>query len=79
MLGDRRLGRKEPSLTIGVDDHPSFQLIAFMDQATGEYGEWRLNHSDGKAEKFYREFQLPGVSVRVGMEATAGPSLRNSS
>ena len=50
-----------------------------MDQATGEYGEWRLNHSDGKAEKFYREFQLPGVSVRVGMEATAGPSLRNSS
>jgi transposase len=29
-----------------------------------------LNHSDGEAEKFYRELALRGVSVRVGMEAT---------
>jgi transposase len=29
-----------------------------------------LNHSDGAAEKFYRELKQPGVSVRVGMEAT---------
>jgi len=29
-----------------------------------------LNHSDGEAEKFYRELAQRGVSVRVGMEAT---------
>jgi transposase len=29
-----------------------------------------LNHSDGEAEKFYRELKLLGVSVRVGIEAT---------
>ena len=53
MLDDRRLGRKEPSMMIiGVDYHPSFQQIAFMDQATGECGDRRLNHSDGEAEKF---------------------------
>jgi len=57
-------------MIIGVDYHPSFQQIAFMDQATGEYGERRLNHSDGEAEKFYRELKQPGVRVRVGIEAT---------
>jgi transposase len=57
-------------MIIGVDYHPSFQQIAFMDQATGECGERRLNHSDGEAEKFYRELKQPGVSVRVGIEAT---------
>jgi len=57
-------------MIIGVDYHPSFQQIAFMDQATGEYGERRLNHSDGEAEKFYRELQQPGVRVRVVIEAT---------
>ncbi len=55
---------------IGVDYHPSFQQIAFLDQGTGECGERRLNHSDGEAEKFYRDLQQRGVSVRVGMEAT---------
>jgi transposase len=55
---------------IGVDYHPSFQQIAFLDQETGECGERRLNHSDGEAEKFYRDLQQRGVSVRVGMEAT---------
>jgi transposase len=29
-----------------------------------------LNHSDGEAEKFYRDLQQRAVSVRVGMEAT---------
>src|SRR5258706_13123342 len=57
-------------LIIGVDYHPSFQQIAFMDQGTGECGERRLNHSDGEAEKFYRDLKQRGVSVRVGMEAT---------
>src|SRR5882762_10232735 len=57
-------------IIIGVDYHPSFQQIAFLDQETGECGERRLNHSDGEAEKFYRELKQRGVSVRVGMEAT---------
>jgi len=52
------------------DYHPSFQQIAFLDQETGECGERELNHSDGEAEKFYKELQQRGVSVRVGMEAT---------
>src|SRR6202521_515849 len=56
-------------IIIGVDYHPSFQQIAFLDQETGECGERELNHSDGEAEKFYREPQQRGVSVRVGMES----------
>jgi transposase len=57
-------------IIIGVDYHPSFQQIAFVDKETGEYSERQLNHSDGEAEKFYRDLKLRGVSVRVGMEAT---------
>jgi transposase len=57
-------------IIIGVDYHPSGQQIAFLDQETGECGERQLNHSDGEAEKFYRDMQQRGVSVRVGMEAT---------
>jgi transposase len=57
-------------IIIGVDYHPSFQQIAFLDQETGECGERRLNHSDGEAERFYRDLKQRGVSVRVGMEAT---------
>ena len=55
---------------VGVDYHPSFQQIAFLDQETGECGDRRLNHSDGEAEKFYRELRAKRVSVRVGLEAT---------
>ena len=55
---------------IGTDYHPSDQYIAFVDTETGESGERRLNHSDGEAERFYRELAARGVSVRVGMEAT---------
>jgi transposase len=57
-------------LIIGVDYHPSDQYIAFVDTETGECDERRLNHSDGEAEKFYRELAARAVSVRVGMEAT---------
>jgi len=57
-------------IIIGVDYHPSFQQIAFLDQKTGECGERRLNHREGEAEKFYRDLKQRGVSVRVGMEAT---------
>src|SRR6201982_3165343 len=57
-------------MIIGVDYHPSVQTIAFLMEETGEYGEQELNHSDGEAERFYRELKGRGVSVRVGMEAT---------
>src|SRR6202011_2998297 len=46
------------------------QQIAFLLEETGECSERRLNHSDGEAEKFYRDLKLRGVHVRVGMEAT---------
>ncbi len=66
-------------MIIGCDYHPSDQQIAFVDQETGECSERRLNHSEGEAEKFYRDLKQRGVSVRVGMEATGharwfGPS-----
>src|SRR4030088_1443000 len=57
-------------MMIGVYYHPSFQQIAFLREETGEYSEQRLNHSEGEAEKFYRDLKLRGVQVRVGMEAT---------
>ena len=41
-----------------------------MDRETGEFGERRLEHGDGEAEKFYRDLRQAGISVRVGMEAT---------
>jgi len=57
-------------MIIGVDYHPSFQTIAFLMEETGECGEQELNHSDGQAEKFYRELKQRGICVRVGVEAT---------
>jgi hypothetical protein len=57
-------------LIIGVDYHPSFQQIAFADTETGECGERRLSHSDGEAEKFYKDLKQKGISLRVGLEAT---------
>jgi hypothetical protein len=52
-------------IIIGVDYHPSDQYIAFVDTETGDGDERRLNHSDGEAEKFYRELAAGGASVRV--------------
>ncbi len=57
-------------MIIGVDYHPSVQTIAFLVEETGECGEQELNHSDGQAEKFYRDLKQRGMCVRVGMEAT---------
>ncbi len=38
-------------IIIGVDYHPSFQQIAFVDTETGKCGEQQLHHSEGEAEK----------------------------
>ena len=45
-------------IILSVDYHPSDQYIALVDTETGEYGERRLNHSDGEAEKFRPEQSL---------------------
>ncbi|MGB2668452.1 MAG: transposase [Candidatus Acidiferrum sp.] len=57
-------------MIVGVDYHPSFQTIAFLSEETGACGEQELKHSDGEAERFYRDLQKRGIRVRVGMEAT---------
>jgi transposase len=56
-------------LIIGCDYHPAFQQIAFVDTATGDCGERRLEHRE-EAEKFYRDLAAQGMEVRVGMEAS---------
>jgi hypothetical protein len=57
-------------IILGVDYHPSVQQVAFLDTETGETGVRRLNHSDGEAERFYRDLQRRQAKVRVGIEAT---------
>ena len=56
-------------IIIGVDFHPEFQQIAFVDTETGEYEEKRLMHA-AEAEEFYRALGSAGRKVRVGMEAS---------
>ena len=54
-------------IIIGVDFHPEFQQIAWVDTDSGEFQEKRLAHRE-EPEKFYRA--LAGQKVRVGMEAS---------
>jgi transposase len=56
-------------IIIGVDYHPEFQQIAFVDTDTGEFREERLRHRQ-EAESFYRELAGHGAQVRIGMEAS---------
>ena len=56
-------------IIIGVDYHPGFQQIAYVDPDTGEFAERRLAHRE-EAEQFYRDLAGRGISVRVGMEAS---------
>ena len=67
---------------IGVDYHPSVQQIALVNTDTGEYGERRLNHSEGEAEKFYRELKAEDAVCawgwrRPGMAAGSSGCWRN--
>lgn len=57
-------------LIVGCDYHPSFQQFAWVDLDSGECGELPLSHSNGEAERFYRNLKEQGVKVRVGIEAT---------
>ena len=56
-------------IIIGVDFHPEFQQIAWVDTNTGEFQERRLQHRE-EAENFYRQLGEQKVLVRVGMEAS---------
>jgi len=56
-------------IIIGVDFHPEFQQIAYLDGDTGELSEKRLGHRE-EAEQFYRTLVADGVQARVGMEAS---------
>src|SRR6266699_290670 len=56
-------------IIIGVDFHPEFQQIAWVDTESGEFQEQRLAHRE-EAEKFYRALAAAGQKVRVGMEAS---------
>jgi transposase len=56
-------------IIIGVDFHPEFQQIAWVDTETGEFQERRLQHRE-EAESFYRQLAARAVQVRVGMEAS---------
>jgi transposase len=56
-------------IIIGVDFHPGFQQIAFVDSESGEFQEKRLAHRE-EAESFYRALASTGEKVRVGMEAS---------
>ena len=60
-------------MLIGVDYHPSFQQIAFFTEETGECGEWQLNHSEGEAERFYRDLQQRGIRVQVHLVGHPAP------
>jgi transposase len=56
-------------IIIGVDFHPEFQQIAFVDTEGGEWQERRLHHPE-EAESFYRQLATQAIEVRVGMEAS---------
>jgi transposase len=52
---------------IGCDYHPSWQQICWVDTATGETEERKLEHASGEAERFYRQL---GSHALIGMEST---------
>jgi transposase len=54
-------------IVIGCDYHPSWQQVCWVDTATGETGEKKLEHASGEAEKFYRGLPAPAL---IGMEST---------
>ncbi len=54
-------------MIIGCDYHPSWQQICWVDTATGETGEQKLEHASGEAARFYRQLRAPAL---IGMEST---------
>ena len=52
-------------IIIGVDFHPEYQEIAWVDIDSGEYQEKRLAHPK-EAEEFYRSLVMCGSSGTRG-------------
>ncbi len=52
---------------IGCDFHPRYQVVAWIDEETGEIRTRRLEHGKGEVRAFYAGFP-PGA--RIGIEAT---------
>ena len=63
-------------LIIGCDYHPSVQQIAFVDSATGESTDQRLNHSDGEAERFYRGYKAAASAYEWAWRPPGMPVVR---
>lgn len=54
-------------MIIGCDWHPRYEIMAWVDEETGEVRKQRLEHGNGETERFYRS--LPPGAI-VGIEAT---------
>jgi transposase len=54
-------------MLIGCDYHPSWQQISWVDTATWETGEKKLELASGEAEKSYSGLPRPAL---IGMEST---------
>jgi len=52
---------------IGNDFHPRYQVVAWIDEQTGEIRKRQLEHPSAEVEKFYAQFPRGTV---VGIEAT---------
>jgi transposase len=54
-------------LIIGCDLHTRYQVVAWIDQETGEIRTRRLEHENGEARRFYASWPR---GARIGIEAT---------
>jgi transposase len=54
-------------MIMGCDWHPRYQIVAWVEEETGEIMTRRLEHENGEARRFYES--LPRGAI-VGMEAT---------
>jgi len=53
-------------ILIGCDYHPSWQQVCWVDTATGETKEKKLDHASGEAQRFYRQLPPPALWPRKG-------------
>lgn len=54
-------------IVIGCDYHPSWQQVCWVDTATGETEEKKLEQASGEVQRFYRQLPAPAL---IGMEST---------
>jgi transposase len=54
-------------IIVGCDFHPGWEQVCWLDSETGETEQQKLAHSDGEADRFYRQLPAPAL---IGLEAT---------